>query len=186
MVKTQVAHEMNGVDNDALKKNCELMKQDPKLAKSQFRAKNKWVNGGHNTISIKGYYAAGAEQQTRKSAFEFNADEPPVLLGHDKGANPVEYVLVALSSCMTTSIVYHASARGFKIDSLESEFKGDVDVRGFLGLSKNVPKGYQKIEATFKIKTDASETDISEFYEFSPVYSMLSASVPITVKIVKV
>ena len=71
------------------------------------------------------------------------------------------------------------------IESLESDFKGNLDLRGFLDLGKNVEKGYQKIEATFRVKTDASNEEISALYQFSPVYSMVSKSVPIEVKIVK-
>jgi len=177
---------VNGVDVKALGETCDLIKENPELAKTQFRAKNTWVNGGHNKISIQGYYAAGEEQQNRKTPFEFDADEPPPLLGKDVGANPVEYLLTALSGCMTTSIVYHAAARGIQIDALESDFRGDLDIQGFLGLSKSVPKGYKKIDVTFRVKTDASVEDIEELYTFSPVYSMVSKAVPIDVKIVKV
>ena len=48
----------------------------------------------------------------RSQSFIFEKDEPPVLLGEDHGANPVEYVFAALDGCLTTSLIYHAAAQG--------------------------------------------------------------------------
>lgn len=174
----------NGIDVKALSSTCNLLREKPELGQSYFRVHNTWEDGAQNRITISGFYTAG-EEQIRKVPYKLQADEAPVLLGHDKGPNPVEYLLTALSSCMTTSIIYHAAARGIEIESLESDFKGDLDLRGFLDISKDVPKGYQKIEAIFRIKTDASVSEIEELYMFSPVYSMVSKSVPIEVKVVK-
>lgn len=174
----------NGVNVEALKSTCDLITQDPEIAKLQFRIKNSWVSGGHNKVNISGFYGA-KEEQKRKESFQFEADEPPLLLGEDKGANPVEYLLTALSSCMTTSIVYHAAARGIKITSLRSEFSGDLDLQGFLNLSQEVPKGYKKIDATFWVKTDSDVQELELLYHFSPVYSMVSKAVPIQVRFIK-
>jgi uncharacterized OsmC-like protein len=77
---------------------------------------------------------------------------PPVLLGEDAGANPVEYALTALAGCLTTSLVYHAAARAIKRDEVEAKLEGDLDLHGFLGMSENVRNGYDSIRVTFKIK----------------------------------
>ncbi len=175
---------VNGLDVAALKATCDLLEKEPEMGKSQFRISNQWKSGGNNRINVQGFYVAGKEQ-SHKSSLSYEADEPPALLGTDNGANPVEYLLAALSSCMTSSIVYHAAARGCHIESLESDFEGDLDLRGFLAVSTDVSKGYQKIRATFRVKTDASEDEIAQFYHYSPVYSMISPTVSIEVKIVK-
>lgn len=184
MALRKSAEAANGVDVEALRETCEALKKKPELGQAYFRVHNTWENGAQNRISIANFYAAG-EEQVRKMPYKLQADEAPALLGLDKGPNPVEYLLAALSSCMTTSIIYHAAARGIEIESLESDFKGDLDLRGFLDVAKDVPKGYQKIEATFHVKTNASVQEIEELYRFSPVYSMVSKSVPIEVKVVK-
>lgn len=173
---------LNDVDTAALKETCVRIRRNPQIAKCEFRANGSWMKGGHNQVKVQNYYAAG-EEQKRQQPFVFEADEPPILLGRDQGANPVEYLLTALSSCMTTSIVYHASAKGYKIHALSSEFKGDLDLQGFLGLDLSVPKGFQKIHATFNVSTDAPPSLIKEWYGMSPVYNMLSKSVPIDVTI---
>ena len=128
---------INGVDTDALRQTIEAVKENKGIAKFKFKATNKWIHGGHNRTTINEFY--GAEQNhTRSNPYDLDADEPPVLLGEDQGANPVEYVLTALSACLTTSLVYHAAARGIRIDEVESHLEGDLDLRGFLGLSESV------------------------------------------------
>jgi hypothetical protein len=72
-----------------------------------------------------------------KAPFVPDADEPAVLLGSDTGAGAAEYVLAALSACLTATLVYHGSARGLKIEDIQSEYEGDVD-RGFLDLDPKV------------------------------------------------
>ncbi len=101
-------------------------------------------------------------------------DEPPILAGNDEGANPVEHLLHALASCVTTSMVAHAAVRGIQIEELESELEGDIDLRGFLGLAADVPKGYTNIRVKFKVKTDADNIEkLKKLAEFSPVYNTL-------------
>jgi uncharacterized OsmC-like protein len=114
----------------------------------------------------------------------FDKDEPPVLLGEDQGANPVEYTLAALNCCLTTTLIYHAAAR-VKIDEVESTLAGDLDIRGLLGMSENVRNGYKKIKVTFKVKSNAPEEKVRELVELaqkrSPVFDIISHPTPIEV-----
>jgi uncharacterized OsmC-like protein len=176
---------VNGVSVDDLSSTMDTLKEKPELAKFQFRAKNKWINGGHNRTNIKGFYGAGKEDTTRTRPYVFDADEPSVLLGGDQGANPVEYVLTALSACLTTSLVYHAAERGIKIDEVESHLEGDLDIRGFLGLSDHVRKGYENIKVTFKVKANAPEEELEELCKYSPVFDIVSNPVPVDIRVEK-
>lgn len=177
---------MNGVSTDELSKTVDTIRQAPELGQCRFRAHNEWIDGGNNHVKVKDFYAAGQEVTSRPKPFEFDADEPPLLLGQDRGANPVEYLLSALSSCMTTSMVYHAAANGIRIEELQSDFEGDLDLQGFLGLGENVRPGYQEIRATFRVKSDAPVETLESFTKFSPVYDVVSKSVPVRVKIEKI
>src|SRR3954470_7748154 len=89
----------NGVDTDTLFATLDLIKEQPELAKFQFRAANRWIGGAHNRSTIKGFYAAGGEDASRELEFEIEAGEPAILLGTDTGANPAEYLLHALAAC---------------------------------------------------------------------------------------
>jgi uncharacterized OsmC-like protein len=159
------------------------IQQNSGLAAAQFRTVNRWVNGGHNRSMIQGFYVAGQEDTTRAVPFVLDADEPPVLLGNDRGANPVEFVLHALAACLTTSLVYHAAARGIRIESVESKLEGDLDLQGFLGLSDHVRRGYKDIRVHFIVESDASAEQLQELTKFSPVYDIVSNPVPVSISI---
>ena len=178
---------INGVDVDQLFSTINAIKENPGLAKFEFRANNQWINGGHNRTSVKDFYGAGQEDTTRKRTFVFDNDEPVALLGEDNGANPVEFVLHALAGCLTTSLVYHAAAQGIKIDAVESKFEGDLDLRGFLGVNEDVRNGYENIRVTFKIKADAPEEKLKELCELaqrrSPVFDIVTNRVPVNVQL---
>lgn len=176
---------INGVDVERLGQTVQAVQQNPGLGTSQFRAVNRWVSGGHNRSTIKGFYGAGQEDTTRTKPFVLDADEPHVLLGKDQGANPVEFVLHALAACLTTSLVYHAAARGIQIESVESKLEGDLDLQGFLGLSEQVRKGYKQIRANFTIKSDASAEQLEALTKFSPVYDIVSNPVSVSIQINK-
>ncbi|MCO6473192.1 MAG: OsmC family protein [Melioribacteraceae bacterium] len=175
---------MNGVNLDDLFGTIEAIKESPSIAKFKFTAKNKWMRGGHNRTTIKDFYGA-CQTQVRDKAFVFDADEPPVLLGEDQGANPVEYALTALAGCVTTALVYHAAAKGIKIDEVESTLEGDLDLHGFLGLRDDVRNGYEGVNIKFKIKADVPQEKLKEVLmlgpTFSPVYDIFTNAVPVKV-----
>lgn len=174
---------VNGVDVERMGATVQAVQQNSSLASYQFRTANRWIDGGHNRSTIQSFYGAGQEDSIRTKPFVLDTDEPPVLLGKDQGANPVEYVLHALAACLTTSLVYHAAARGIKVESVESKLEGDLDLRGFLGISDQVRKGYQSVRVNFTIKSDASAEQLEELTKFSPVYDILSNPVPVSIHI---
>jgi uncharacterized OsmC-like protein len=112
-----------------------------------------------------------------------------LLLGEDNGPNPVEYALTALAACVTTSIVYHAAAKGIKLNSVESRLEGDIDLRGFLGLSEDVPRGYKEIRMYFKIDADVPDEKLQELVQlgptYSPVFDTITRAVPVSVQLEK-
>ncbi len=104
---------INGVAVDELFKTIDAVKKAPVIAKFKFRASNQWLDGGHNRTTIRNFYGT-QQEHARSQAFTLDADEPPVLLGEDRAPNPVEYALTALAACVTSSIVYHAAAKGIR------------------------------------------------------------------------
>jgi uncharacterized OsmC-like protein len=174
---------INGVNVEQLGANITAIQGDTNLAKFQFRATNTWINGGHNRTTIKEFYGVGKEDTTRTEPFVLDADEPPVLLGEDQGANPVEFVLHALASCLTTAMVYHAAAQGIQIDAVESQLEGDLDIQGVLGLSSDVRPGYQNLRVNFTVKSDAPAEILRDLTKFSPVFDMMTNPVPVAISV---
>lgn len=176
----------NGVNVDELFRTIDAVKKAPVVAKFKFRASNQWLDGGHNRTTIRNFYGT-QQEHTRSQAFTLDADEPPVLLGEDRAPNPVEYVLTALAACVTSSIVYHAAAKGIRIHSMESRLEGDIDLQGFLGIRDDVPRGYKEIRMYFKIDADAPPDKLEEIVRlgpaYSPVYDTITRAVPVKVQL---
>ena len=174
---------VNGVDREKLFGTIEAVKANPSLASFQFRLTNQWVGGGENRSRIDDFYGAGQEMRHKQPFFLIN-DEPEVLLSADRGPNPVEYVLHALAGCLTTSLVYHAAAHGIEVRGVTTRFEGELDLRGFLGISKEVRRGYQGIRVVFDIDADCDDAKKQELVRmgeaFSPVFDIVSNGVPVT------
>jgi len=176
---------VNGVNVDNLFTTVDAIKTAPSIAKFVFRIENRWEGAGRNRSSVNAFHGAGQEI-SRQTSFVLHADEPPVLLGEDSAANPVEYLLHSLAACLTTSMVYHAAARGIQIQAVESSFEGDIDLHGFLDLDPNIRNGYQAIRVSFKIKADVPDEQLQEIVQLgtghSPVFDSLTRGVPVSVK----
>jgi len=179
---------VNGVNVTQLFNTIDAVKGDSGIGKFKFRVKNNWINGGHNHTTITDFYGAKQEHRHDKP-FELDEDEHHVLLGEDLGPNPVEYLLTGLAGCLTSSLVYHSAAKGIEIRGVESRLEGDIDLRGFLGISKDVKVGYENIRVFFKIDADVSDEQKEEMIrmaqKYSPVFNSVANPTNVTVKLEK-
>jgi uncharacterized OsmC-like protein len=175
---------LNGLNLAQMQQTVMALQDDAQLARFEFRASNQWISGGENRSSIQGFYGAGVEDSSRSRPFLFTNGEPPVLLGNNEGANPVEYLLHALAGCLTTTTVLHATARGITIHSMSTELSGDIDVKGLLDLDARAPVGYQGITVNVRIEADCNDDELDALLAFSkdhsPVCSTVCRPVPIT------
>lgn len=174
----------NGIDVEALVGTVDAIRTDPRLGDFTFRARSTWQDGTHNVGGIAAFTHAGAEDESRTAGFVLHGDEPPVLLGSNKGPNAVELVLQALAFCYSVGFVANAAARGIELDHMEYEIEGDLDVRAFLGLAGSRP-GFTSIRATGRVSSpnaDAEQLqDLCRYVQStSPVRDTLAAAVPVT------
>ena len=183
-MQSKLTTTVNGVDLARLTETIKAVKAAPELARFRFRIQNRWIGCGQNRSEVQ-QFSAGETETPHRTELILEADEPDVLLGSDTGANPVEHLLHALASCVTTSMIYHAAARGIAIEEVESSLEGDLDLRGFLGISPTVRKGYQQIRLKLRIKANATDEQLRELEslgpKFSPVFDSISKGVPIAV-----
>ena len=177
----------NGVDTQQMYGTLDAIKADASLGRFQFRVANEWLGGAHNRSTIRVFYGAGQEDASREHAFTLDAGEPAVLLGHDEGANPAETLLHALAACLTTSLVYVASARKVQLTRVESRVEGDMDVRGCLGISDEVRNGFERIRVSFAVEGDAPAEKLRELVARakarSAVYDIVANGVPTSVEL---
>ena len=177
---------VNGVDVGQVIGVIEAIEADRAQAEMQFRLTNQWIDGGLNRSTIREFYAGGEKDALRNASFTLDADEPALMSGGDSAPNPMEYVLHALVGCLTTSMVYHASVQGIGIEAVESELKGDLDVRGLLGLSDSALKRYHHVRVKMRVRSHAGAEKLKELAMFSPVFDMVSKALPTELVIEKI
>ena len=177
---------LNGVDTPTLFATLDAVKGARELAKFQFRARNRWLNGTHSQTVIDSFHGAGSEQAHAK-AFQYDADHPAVLVGKDHAPTPVEFLLHAIAACITSGIGNIAAARGVKLTEVESTVEGDIDLQGILGLSDSVRNGYERIRVNFTIKGDAPPETLRAIVEQSKarsaVFDVLTNGTPVEINI---
>jgi uncharacterized OsmC-like protein len=177
---------LNGVDTPALLNTINAVGSQPDLARFQFRSTNKWQGGTHSVSTISGFSGAGGEQK-HGTMFTADCDHPAVLCGTDQGPAPVEWVLHALAGCLTAGIGNIAAARGVKLDEVSCTLTGDIDLRGILGLSKDVRNGFQDVTVNFSIKGNATPEKLAEIVRQSQarsaVFDILTNGIPVRINV---
>ena len=131
-----------------------------------------------------GFYGLGQEQH-HKRIFAFDSDHPEVFASEDKGATPVEYVLVGLASCLTAGIASVAQHRNIQLRSVTATVEGDMDLQGILGIDSDVRNGFGGIKVTYNIDADAKREDIealvAQSQRRSAVYDVVTNPTNVTV-----
>lgn len=121
---------------------------NPAAAKVPFRATTVSVGDDFSTLS-------------RIRTFELRNDEPPELGGGNAGPNPVEAVLAALGSCQAIVYRAYANALGLRLDRVEVETRGHLDVRGFLG-DPAVAAGFERVTFATRVVSPEPPEKIAE------------------------
>jgi uncharacterized OsmC-like protein len=175
---------INGIDTDHVMNLAGRISEDEDYGRFQFRANNRWVNGARSETGIQGFFAGGREDTSRKEPMIVAADQPAFLGGTNSAPNSVEHLLHALTSCLTTTLTYHASVQGISLGAIETSAVGDLNSRGFFGLSDDVRKGYQRIKVSMRVASQASVETLTALAMNSPVFEMVSRAVPVEFELV--
>lgn len=150
----------NGVNVEALLGARQALTEAPEAARFKWRATCSWINGTHSRSIVRSFYGLGTEQ-SHKTDFIYDADHPEIFAAEDKGATPVEYVLVGLASCLTAGIATVAQNRGIQLHSVKATLEAGMDLQGILGIDSDVRNGFDGIKVVLDIDADASEEDIA-------------------------
>jgi uncharacterized OsmC-like protein len=150
----------NGVNVEALLGARQALTDAPEAARFKWRTTCSWVNGTHSRSTVQSFFGLGAEQ-SHKTEFVYDADHPEIFAAEDKGAAPVEYVLVGLASCLTAGIATVAQNRGIQLRSVKATIEAGMNLQGILGIDSDVRNGFDGIKVVFDIDADASKEDIA-------------------------
>lgn len=185
MLDTVKTERVNGLDLKALGEVVEAIGADSNQAKVAFNVTTRWAGQARSETLVEGY-TIGGERVTR--THKIIADEPFELLGGDSAPNPQELLMAAFNACITVGYVAGSSLKGIKLDSLEIRTRGELDLRGFLGLSETVPAGYEEIDYEVRIKGDGSPEQFEEIHQkvlkTSPNYFNISRPIRVNATLV--
>ena len=157
-----VKSRVNGLDLNALGETVEAIQQNAELAKVSFDVTTRWTGQTRSETTVDGFTMAG-ERVTR--THKIVADEPCELLGADSAPNPQELLMAAFNACIMVGYVAGSSLKGITLDSVEIKTRGELDLRGFLGLSDEVAPGYESIAYEVKIKGDGTPEQFAEIHQ---------------------
>ena len=184
-LQTKTGNTLNGVDVERVLALAGSMQKDEEFGRFRFRATTQWIDGAHSRSAIQDFFAGGEEVADRSKPHHLDADQPYFLAGENIAPNPVEYVLHALDSCLTVTLVCHAAVNGISLRAVETSSEGQMDARGFFGVSDRVNKGYERIQVKMRVKSDADVETLTRLAMHSPVYEMVSRSVPVEFKLIR-
>ncbi len=186
-VETQSAAPRNGVDTATLFATIDHVRAQPELAEFRFVARNTWIDGTHSRGVVSTFHGAG-QDLAHVTEHAADTDHPVVLCGTDRGATPVEMLLLGLAGCLTAGLANIAAARGVTLRSVESTVEGDIDLQGILGLSKDVRNGFEGVRVAFRIDADCSPEQVEQLVAQSrarsAVFDVMTNGCPVSVSVV--
>ena len=183
-MSTETKTAENGVNVAALLGAREALGKAPEAAKFKWRATSEWQKGTHSRSTVEGFYGLGSEQKHRQP-YQFDSDHPEVFASEDRGATPVELVLVGLAGCLTAGIAAVAQHRNIQLRSVKATLEAGMDIQGILGVDENVRNGFDGIKVHYEIDADATEAQIAalvaQSQKRSAVFDIMANPTDVTV-----
>jgi uncharacterized OsmC-like protein len=125
------------------------LSSDPQQAQARFEAHHDLVGPCEVTVKV-------------GSGHKFTVDEPEALGGGNAAANPVEYALAALGSCQAITYRVWAAQLGIKLDKVEIDIDGDIDLRGFFGIDEHARAGFTAVRIQVNVEGPESRARYAE------------------------
>lgn len=176
---------LNGINVDDVRNLISAVQSDPAKGQTHWSVTTRWQSGTVSESEITGC-EIGGEWISRK--FKLRIDEPFELGGTNTSANPQEYLLSAMNACMMVGYVALASLHGIELESLEIETFGDIDLRGFLGLSTEVKPGYDELHYRVRIKGNGTPEQFRQIHDAvmatSPNRFNLASAIPLSSELI--
>ncbi|MBI1337396.1 MAG: OsmC family peroxiredoxin [Phycisphaera sp.] len=182
---TQEQVVLNGINVTGLREMIGAVTARPAAGQTKWKVQSSFVHGCRSDHRVSGF-SIGGEWVDRN--FTLKVDEPVELGGTNAYPNPQEYLLAGINACVLTGYVMTAAAMGVKIDRLEVEITGDIDLRGLLGIDEKVAPGYESLQQTIRVSGDGTPEQFKKIHEVvlrtSPNYFNITHAVPTSSKLV--
>lgn len=176
---------INGIDVAALAGVMRDVAADPSKGAVQFHVTSEWQGQTRSRTTVESYRIGGQEVPRR---FQTMVDEPLELLGTNSAPNPQEMLMTALNACMLVGYVVGAAVEGITLEKVEIETRGELDLRGFLGIDPTVRPGYESMQYTVRIKGNGTPEQFQKIHDTvrrtSPNYFNVSQPIRLDAELV--
>ncbi len=176
---------LNGIDTETLKQVMGQISKDPSLGKVKFQVTTAWKGTTKSETVVQAYEISG---QKVNRMHTFVIDEPKELLGEDTAANPQEYLMGAMNACIMNTYVIAAAMKGIKLEKVEMETEGELDLRGFLGIDKSVIPGYKELKYKVRLKGNGTKEQYEEVHKTvvatSPNYYNITHAIRLSTELI--
>ncbi len=163
---------LNEVNGKAVAGLVDKITEEPDVADTTWSASVRWKGGFRSESEVRSFEPIAS-------------DEPIGLGGSDAAPNPVEQLLSALGNCLAVGYAANATAAGITINELTIDVDGDLNLNTFLGLDPDGNAGFNGIQATVHLDSDADRQQLDRLHQkvfsTSPVGHTLQRPVPVTV-----
>jgi uncharacterized OsmC-like protein len=163
----------SGINAQVLSTVIETIKNQPEMAKVTFQVQTQWQSGDGFKIKSTGKnFQIGGQTIERQEAYTLASDYPDEMGGMSKGPTVCEMCMASIASCVSQTIVAYATMMGVQLDSIRIQTQGDVDIRGFTGVSEDVRPGAQEFRLDIHLESKtASKEQLAKLYELGKKFS---------------
>ena len=137
----------------------EKYKKDPRAAMLTLHAQGELGEGLTCTVGIE------------KAQVETGLH--PAAGGSDGAFSPATLLLDSLVACLGVTLRAVSTYMGVVIRGGSIHAKGELDLRGTLGVAEEVPIGLQRIHASLELDTDASEEQLQTLLDMVEKYAVV-------------
>jgi uncharacterized OsmC-like protein len=176
---------INGFQREALQRVKKSLQSNPEHAQFKLRAKNRWIDGAQSITLVSSFKGMGREFSARSTPFIQTTDTPQILAGKDLGPTPLEELLVALAASVTTTLAYRAAVANLIVQEIECDVEGDADFQDLMNAPQPASAGFKQIRVTVRVKSDASEEQLTALCAASPVLAALTRPIPVSIAVEK-
>src|SRR5437762_12202954 len=125
------------------------------------------------TLRAEGRLGQGVTCKIETGKAPVEAGLHPATGGDGLSACSGDMLLEALVGCAGVTLSAVATALGIRLRDATVRAEGDLDFRGTLGVSKDVPVGFRQIRLRFDLDTDASEGRLATLLRLTERYCVV-------------
>jgi uncharacterized OsmC-like protein len=137
----------------------EKYRQQPEAARVRYRAQ--------------GRLGAGVTCRVETGRGPLEAGLPPAAGGDGRAACAADLLLEALVACAGVTLQAVATALGIELRGGTVTAEGELDFRGTLGVSKDIPVGFREVRLRFDLDTGAGEEQLQTLLRLTERYCVV-------------